>query len=103
MAQKKHQPADTKESILSAAESPFMERSYAATSLRMITAKAKVNLAAVNYRFGSDDALIREVFERRPGPLNSARIAHLDGLESGARGRPLTIEQIMEAIVTPAL
>lgn len=43
------------------------------------------------------------MFERRLGPLNSARIAHLDGLESGARGRPLTIEQIMEAIVTPAL
>jgi AcrR family transcriptional regulator len=103
MAQKKHQPADTKERILSAAESLFMERGYGSTSLRMITAKAKVNLAAVNYHFGSKDALIREVFERRLGPLNSARITHLDGLESGARGRPLTIEQIMEAIVTPAL
>jgi AcrR family transcriptional regulator len=69
MAQKKHQTADTKESILSAAESPFMERSYAATSLRMNTAKAKVNLAAVRYHSGSIDAPIREVFERRPGPL----------------------------------
>ncbi|MGQ0579005.1 MAG: TetR/AcrR family transcriptional regulator [Betaproteobacteria bacterium] len=103
MAHKKHLPADTKDRILSAAESLFMERGYAATSLRMITAKANVNLAAVNYHFGSKDALIREVFERRLGPLNSVRIAHLDGLESAARGRPLTIEQIMEAIVTPAL
>src|SRR5882672_5833805 len=103
MTQKKHQPADTKVRILTAAESLFMERGYAATTLRMITAKAKVNLAAVNYHFGSKDALIREVFERRLGPLNSARIAHLDGLESGARGKPLTTEQIMEAIVTPAL
>jgi len=42
-----------------------MERGYAATSLRKITAKAKVNLAAVNYHFGSKDTLIREVFERR--------------------------------------
>ncbi len=80
-----------------------MERGYAATSLRMITAKAKVNLAAVNYHFGSKDALIREVFGRRLGPLNCARIAHLDGLESGASGRALSIEQIMEAIVTPSL
>jgi len=47
-----------------------MERGYAATSLRMITAKAKVNLSAVNYHFGSKDALIPEVFERRLGPLN---------------------------------
>jgi AcrR family transcriptional regulator len=47
-----------------------MERGYAATLLWMITAKAKVNLAAVNYHFGSKDALIREVFERRHGPLN---------------------------------
>ncbi len=80
-----------------------MELGYAATSLRMITAKAEVNLAAVNYHFGSKDALIREVFERRLGPLNSARIAHLDELELGACGGPLTIEQIMEAIVAPAL
>ena len=80
-----------------------MERGYAATSLRRITATARVNLAAVNYHFGSKDALIREVFERRVGPLNSARIAHLDRLESGAGGRPLTTEQIMEAIVAPAL
>jgi len=103
MAQEKRQPADTKERILSAAELLFMERGYAATSLRMITTKAKVNLAAVNYHFGSKDALIREVFGRRLAPLNSARIAHLDRLEADARGRPLTTEQIMEAIVTPAL
>lgn len=80
-----------------------MERGYAATSLRMITAKARVNLAAVNYHFGSKEALIREVFERRLGPLNAARIAHLDQLEAAARGRPLTTGQIIEAIVAPAL
>lgn len=80
-----------------------MERGYAATSLRMITAKARVNLAAVNYHFGSKESLIREVFERRLGPLNAARIAHLDQLESAARGRRLTVEQVIEAIVAPAL
>jgi AcrR family transcriptional regulator len=103
MTQKKHQPADTKERILSAAESLFIERGYVATSLRRITAKAKVNLAAVNYHFGSKEALIRETFERRLGPLNSARIAYLDRLEAQSGGDPLTTEQIMEAIVAPAL
>lgn len=102
MIRKKPAP-DTRERILSMAESLFMERGYAGTSLRMITAKARVNLAAVNYHFGSKEALIREVFERRLGPLNSARITYLDRLEALARGRPLGVEQIIEAIVAPAL
>lgn len=94
---------DTRERILATAETLFMERGYAATSLRMITAKAKVNLAAVNYHFGSKDSLIREVFERRLGPLNAARLAYLDRLEQKAQGRPLAVEQIVEAIVVPVL
>ena len=80
-----------------------MEHGYAATSLRLITAKAEVNLAAVNYHYGSKQALIQEVFERRFGPLNAARIAHLDRLEAAACGRPLTIEQIIEALLAPVL
>ncbi len=73
------------------------------TSLRLITAKAKVNLAAVNYHFGSKEALIREVFERRLGPLNAARVACLDKFEAAAGGRPLAVEQIIEAIIAPVL
>ncbi len=93
----------TRERILGAAESLFMEHGYAATSLRLITAKAKANLAAVNYHFGSKEALIREVFERRIGPLNSARVSYLDELEARSRGQPLAIEQIIEAILVPVL
>jgi AcrR family transcriptional regulator len=37
----------------------------------MITARAKVNVAAVNYHFGSK-ALTREVFQRHLAPLNQA-------------------------------
>ena len=51
---------DTRASILCTAEALFIEHGYAATSLRLITAKAKVNLAALNYHFGSKQALIRE-------------------------------------------
>ena len=103
MTENKNQVVDTRERILCAAESLFMEHGYAATSLRLITAKAKVNLAAVNYHFGSKEALIREVFERRLGPLNAARIAHLDTLEAAASGHALAVEQIIEAIIAPAL
>jgi AcrR family transcriptional regulator len=93
----------TRERILRAAEELFMDRGFASTSLRMITARAKVNLAAVNYHFGSKEALIREVFERQLAPLNRARIVYLDQLEAEARGRPLSPEKVIEAMVTPAL
>ena len=35
-----------------------MESGYEGTSMRMITGEAGVNLAAVNYHFGSKEALL---------------------------------------------
>src|SRR5262245_15333107 len=96
-------PVETRDRILRAAEALFMEHGFAATSLRMITARAKVNLAAVNYHFGSKEALVREVFQRHLEPLNAARIAWLDRLEGQAQGQPLSVEHIVEAIVSPVL
>jgi AcrR family transcriptional regulator len=95
--------ADTRARILHAAETLFIERGFASSSLRTITARARVNLAAVNYHFGSKEALIREVFERHLAPLNQARIAYLDRLEAEANGRPLGPDRIVEAMVAPAL
>ncbi|HET9701408.1 MAG TPA: TetR/AcrR family transcriptional regulator [Burkholderiales bacterium] len=91
--------ADTKERILDAAEALFIEQGFAAASLRTITARAGVNLAAVNYHFGSKDELIRAVFTRRLEPLNRERIALLDELERNAKGRALPVEQILEAFL----
>ncbi|MCB1965509.1 MAG: hypothetical protein KDI64_05520, partial [Candidatus Accumulibacter sp.] len=58
---------------------------------------AEVNLAAVNYHFGSKEALLREVFRRRLAWLNRERLRALDALESGAGGAPLKPSQILEA------
>ena len=55
---------DTITSILNAAEELFSERGFAETSLRNITTRAGVNLAAVNYHFGSKKELIQAVFSR---------------------------------------
>lgn len=95
--------ADTKDRILRAAEALFVETGFVATSLRMITAAADVNLAAVNYHFGSKEALIQAVFERRLGPINRERVAQLDRLEAAAGGEPLTAEQVVDAMVSAAL
>ena len=51
--------SETVERILDAAEQLFAEKGFAETSLRLITSKAGVNLAAVNYHFGSKKALIQ--------------------------------------------
>ncbi|MES2354207.1 MAG: TetR/AcrR family transcriptional regulator [Pseudomonadota bacterium] len=94
---------DTKARILEAAERLFMEHGFSATSLRLITGEAKVNLASVNYHFGSKEALIEAVFTRRLAPLNRERVTQLNLLEAKADGNPLTVEQIIDAFVMSAL
>ena len=78
-------PHETRTRILDAAEELFMLHGFEGTSMRQLTTKAGVNLAAVNYHFGSKDALIEAVFRRRLDPMNSARIAALDELEKSSR------------------
>jgi len=92
---------DTKERILQAAENLFTDQGFGATSLRAITHRAGVNLAAVNYHFGSKDALIEAVFSRRLGPLNRERLELLDALE--ASGEMVPLDRIVESFVGPAL
>jgi AcrR family transcriptional regulator len=88
---------DTRERILDVAERLFMARGYEGTSMRMITGEAEVNLAAVNYHFGSKEALLREVFRRRLEWLNRERLRALDDLEAQADGAPLKPSLVLEA------
>lgn len=95
--------ADTRSRILDAAERLFMEHGFDGTSMRMITGSAGVNLAAVNYHFGTKELLIQEVFRRRLTDLNQARLAVLDKLEAEAGGAPLKPSKIVEAFFGTAL
>jgi len=92
---------ETRTRILDAAEELFMQHGFEATSMRLLTAKAGVNLAAVNYHFGSKLALIEAVFRRRLDPMNLARIAELDQLE--AQSRAAAPEEIIRAFLSPTL
>lgn len=94
---------DTRERILDAAESLFLDHGFEGTSMRMITAQAGVNLAAANYHFGSKEALIQEVFRRRLHWLNRERLQVLDAFEREAGGAPLKPSQIVEAFFGTAL
>ncbi|MBM3368859.1 MAG: TetR/AcrR family transcriptional regulator [Betaproteobacteria bacterium] len=94
---------ETQLRILDAAEELFMQHGFEGTSMRLLTARAGVNLAAVNYHFGSKDALIEAVFRRRLDPMNTARIAELDRMERDAGSQPLTPEAIIRAFVGASL
>jgi len=94
---------DTKTLILDAAESLFARRGYHATSMRNITSLAKVNLAAVNYHFGSKDALLDAVFERRLIPLNEIRLEALRKVSAEAekKNRKPLVKDIFRAFIEP--
>jgi AcrR family transcriptional regulator len=104
MNQTAHQvPRSTRDRILDAAERLFAEHGFADTSLRMITAEAGANLAAVNYYFQSKDILIQEVFARRLGPLNQKRLQMLDACEREAGQGPLPLSGVLRAFVDPPI
>ncbi len=94
---------DTRVRILDAAELLLTEQGFEATTLRQITGAAGVNLAAVNYHFGSKEALIQEVFRRRLTWLNQQRLKELDRLEAEAGGAPLKPSRILEVFFGVAL
>ena len=87
---------DTVERILDTAEMLFAQKGFSETSLRAITSKAGVNLAAVNYHFGSKEALIQAVFERFLTPFSNALSARLDELESS--GEQVTLERLLSMV-----
>src|SRR6185437_4699099 len=95
--------ADTKTRILDAAEELFTEHGFEATSLRQLTTAAGVNLAAVNYHFGSKEELFQAVLTRRLDPMNQERIELLEALEREAGARPPSCEKVLFAMLIPAL
>ena len=91
----------TRGQIVQAAEKIFAERGFQAMTLRAVTKAARVNLAAVNYHFGSKTNLMRAVIERRVAPINAARLERLDALVAEHAPSPIPLEQIFDALFRP--
>ena len=94
---------ETKDRILDAAEALFALNGSSGASLRAITQRAKVNLAAVHYHFGSKDRLLEAVLARRLLPLNTERIRRLENYQKEAGRKKVRLENVIEAMVGPAL
>jgi AcrR family transcriptional regulator len=96
-------PSDrTRALILDAAERLYAERGFGDVTLRDIVAAAGVNLAAVNYHFGSKDELIAELFVTRGIATNRARLAELKAAETAGDGIA-DVRAILRALVGPTL
>lgn len=98
MAQK-----DTVTSLLDAAEELFSERGFAETSLRNITTRAGVNLAAVNYHFGSKKALIQAVFARFLTPLCEQLEGELSAMRTRQNQNIVSLQELLMLISHIAL
>ena len=90
----------TKDRILGAAEELFAMYGFSGTSLRQVTSRADVNIAAVNYHFGSKENLVNEVFRRRMDEMSEQR---LTALKAAVKDCPGALEPILAAFVEPAL
>ena len=90
----------TKDRILGAAEELFAQFGFAGTSLRQVTSRADVNIAAVNYHFGSKENLVNEVFRRRMDEMSAQRLAQL---KAATQDHPGELEPVLAAFVEPAL
>jgi AcrR family transcriptional regulator len=94
--------AATKAAVFTAAERLFALHGFQNVSVRDITAEAGVNLASVNYHFGSKDALLFEIFRRRTGELNRERARMLHEATDRHQGKP-PVRDILQALFAPPL
>ncbi len=93
----------TRLSILNAAERCFAQNGFDGVSLRTITEVAGVDLALVNYHFGSKDNLLREVIARRAKVVHEDRVRALEMARHEADASSPSIEAIVTAFLEPLL
>lgn len=91
----------TQHKILDAAQSLFAETGFNGTSLRQITSQAEVNLASVNYHFGSKKELIQAVLQRYLVVLMPRLDQEFTRLL--ASQQPNSLNQVLSVFVRPLL
>ncbi len=105
LPKKKKNAMTTKSKIMKAAEELFAHAGFHHTTMRAITAKANVNLSAINYHFGSKEALLNAILDEHLIPLNVERVRRLnlvaEKIES--TGPPPDLDEVMRCFMEPTL
>ncbi|WP_176440817.1 TetR/AcrR family transcriptional regulator [Oceanicola sp. 22II-s10i] len=89
--------------LLTAAEVLFARHGVEATSVRQITAMAQVNVASVNYHFGSKDDLAAAVFERTIARVSRERLSALDRMVAEAGEGVPDLAAVVSSFIEPYL
>lgn len=92
----------TSASIVTAAETLFAEQGFTETTVRQITARAEVNLAAINYHFGSKKGLIQAVAEKFLTPLCAELQQMLEQRQAG-NDESISLEELLEMLMRALL
>jgi AcrR family transcriptional regulator len=88
---------DTRERPLDTAEKLMASTSTVAISLRDFTSHANTNLAAVNYHFGSKEALVDAVVRRTAERLHTAWNESPGEIESESCDSPMSLAVILQS------
>jgi AcrR family transcriptional regulator len=94
---------DAASRMLQAAADLFVEKGIDKVSVRELTARAGVNLAAVSYHFGSKEGLAEAVFENLSRRINAKRVADLDAYLARLGSRRPSLDRILSIFVEPYL
>lgn len=93
-------PASSSDLLLFTAERLYAEKGIDAVSMREISREAEQkNTSALHYHFGSKEALIRAILQRRMSEIDKLRNAFLD--EALRRGEQPSLRMAAEAMIRP--
>lgn len=89
----------TRDRLLTAAEALLLGADYDEVSVRAINAAAGLNPAAVHYHFGSKEALVSALLERRLAPRWRAELDRV--AERRQRGWRPEVAELVDVVVRP--
>jgi len=93
--------SDTKTQILDSAERMFATQGFAGTTLRSLVQEAGVNLAAVNYHFGSKEELHTAVVGRMAKVIVERQLEAAELLKQ--KDAALSLEDVLRAYIEPGM
>jgi len=93
----------TAKQIQDAAEALFAEQGFVETTMRQITREANVNLAAINYHFGSKQGLIQSVAEQFLRPFSDYIDRALIERQAVLNGESIKMEELLELLMRALL
>jgi AcrR family transcriptional regulator len=91
----------TRQALLDHATDVFAENGFDGASVRQITRRATVNLAAINYHFGGKEALYREVLRLAVAAISDASLLDEDTIDRVPREEAVRL--FIRQQVTPLL